>query len=187
MSRDGYIWDEDTNQANVESHGISFERASLVLERGKPVRSEPYERNGEARVRSLARVNGETIAVIHTVENGQTKILSAHKGRGLEAEYATALEARGDRTNQIFDPEFAAWRDLDKEQQGRSRAAFRARQQHDLRQLEEARDDAVMDIAAIKQRQRVEAIAERAPRLERDRIDRVGLAASLKTEPRIAR
>ena len=178
MSRDGYSWDEDTNQANIEKHGISFERASIVLERGNPVHGVPYERNGEQRVQSVGQVNGETIAVIHTEENDKTQIISAHKGRNLEAQYTASLEAQGGQTNQIFDPESDAWRKLDRAQQANNRDDYLEQQQRDRQELEAAKGDPSKDIEEIKERQRAEAIAERAPRLEHDQAERAELAAS---------
>ena len=78
---EGFEWDETKNQANVEKHGISFERATQAFD-GTFQRYEDNRRDyGEKRYRCVGMVDGELFAVIYTERNSVVRIISARRAR----------------------------------------------------------------------------------------------------------
>ena len=90
---DGFQWDDNKNRANMEKHGISFERAALVFD-GPILRLEDNRRvYGEIRYKCIGRIDGELFAVVFTPRNGVVRIISARRARRDERrEYRQVLQ-----------------------------------------------------------------------------------------------
>ena len=78
---EGFEWDEAKNRANLQRHGINFERASQVFDR--PIRQFEDDRRdyGERRYRCVGIVDDELFTVIYTWRNGVVRIISARRAR----------------------------------------------------------------------------------------------------------
>lgn len=93
INPDGFEWDEAKNQSNLEKHGISFERASLIFDRPFLQFDDDRRDYGEIRRRGVGRIDGEEFAVIYTRRNGVVRIISARKARRNERrEYRQVFE-----------------------------------------------------------------------------------------------
>ncbi len=106
---DSYLWDEDNNQANVEKHGISFQRASVALEEGNPVNSNVIDKD-KGRYDTIAYLNGEAIKVVYEKNGDDIYIISAHKRRTGEQEYEERAVTNGVEKNLTENKEFAEWK-----------------------------------------------------------------------------
>jgi hypothetical protein len=84
----GWTWDEDKNRINKQKHGISFETAQHVFDgRRSMTENDPYQY--EERFRTMGRVHGTVILVVHTWPEGET---SDEFGRIITARKATRSE-----------------------------------------------------------------------------------------------
>jgi uncharacterized DUF497 family protein len=75
---DGFEWDPEKNASNLQKHGLSFEEAASIF--NGPVLTGPDESGEEYREKSFGLLRGSVvICVIHTDQDGKTRIISARK------------------------------------------------------------------------------------------------------------
>jgi hypothetical protein len=76
---EGFEWDEDKRQRNIEDHGVDFRLAVLIF-RDRVLEAED-ERNDyrEIRYRALGRVGDEYFVVAYTWRGANRRIISAWK------------------------------------------------------------------------------------------------------------
>ena len=76
-----WIWDENKNDANKQTHKISFEVAQYVFDDPMlSIDNDPYP--DEERFRTIGMVEGILILVVHTLMDGDAetgRIISARK------------------------------------------------------------------------------------------------------------
>ena len=89
-----YEWDDEKNRANIEKHGVSFERAVRIFE--GPTLSVVDERFAyeELREISIGLVDGVVyLTVAHTDREGVTRIVSARPAtRSERRRYEEAIQ-----------------------------------------------------------------------------------------------
>ena len=84
----GWTWDEDKHEINRQKHGISFETAQHVFDDPLSLtENDPYQY--EERFRTMGRVRGTVILVVHTWTEDET---SDEFGRIISARKATRSE-----------------------------------------------------------------------------------------------
>ena len=76
---DGFEWNEDKRQRNIEDHGVDFRLAALIFK--GPVLDADDERDdyGETRYRALGRVGDEYLVLACTWGGANRRIISAWK------------------------------------------------------------------------------------------------------------
>ena len=183
-----YVWHDDKNQRNVEKHGISFQRAAVAMEEGRPVNGEP--RDGD-RQDAFVHLNGETIKVVCQKVGDNTRIITAHKNSDghFDKEYDRLAAVQGVEKNTEHNKEFAAWRELDEKQKVKAKPFVKAlenkqeiEREKALLSTERNPADKEKDIAALKEKHRQETIEARKPRLDHDAKERADLAAELQKQ-----
>jgi hypothetical protein len=76
---DGFEWDEDKRQRNIQEHGVDFRLAALIFK--NPVIEAEDERDdyGEVRYRALGHVGDAYFVVAYTWRGSNRRIISAWK------------------------------------------------------------------------------------------------------------
>ncbi len=182
-----YIWHDDKNQYSVEKHGISFQRAAITMEEGRPVDGNP---RNDGRHDAFVHLNDETIKVVYQKAGDDIRIISAHKNSDekFDKEYEERAEKLGIEKNTEFNEEFAAWKNLDKIQNREAGPDVTA-----LKEKQKAEENAVLAVECsqaekdqltteLKAKHRQEKIEDRKPRLEHDSKERSELAAELQKQ-----
>lgn len=91
-----FEWDGDKNVANIEKHGIGFQRAIRIFE-GPVLTAEDDRLNyGEVRERSIGMIDGVVVLlVVHTRRDERIRIISARRANRVERRrYEEALRQR---------------------------------------------------------------------------------------------
>jgi uncharacterized DUF497 family protein len=187
MSREqfgSYAWDADNHQKHLEKHGVSFQSAAIALDHGRPL---SVAVRNDGRDERIANLNGETLKVVCEKHGDETHIISAHKHdggrRNFSKQYDLAAAERNITKNTEHNPDFAAWRRLDKYQYDNAKPAVdiqRERQQNERKRLDQRADLAPEQRAQLQAQQadqhKQQAQEDRKPRLERDAKEREQLA-----------
>jgi uncharacterized DUF497 family protein len=75
-----FEWDEKKNQKNIEKHGIDFNDAKEVFNDKKLLKSPDLRQDyGEERWKVIGGIFGAVIAVIYTLREAVTRIISARR------------------------------------------------------------------------------------------------------------
>lgn len=73
-----FEWDENKSQANIEKHGISFERAKTIFDYPTLTRIDEREEYDEIREVSVGLMEGLVVIVaVHTDRDEKIRIISA--------------------------------------------------------------------------------------------------------------
>lgn len=87
-----FQWDETKRQDVLRTRGVDLLYAALIFE--GPVLTAPDTRGqyGEAREISIGVVDGECFVVVHTMRDGDVRLITAWKaGRKVHERYAKSL------------------------------------------------------------------------------------------------
>ncbi|AZU05333.1 hypothetical protein X907_2825 [Glycocaulis alkaliphilus] len=77
-----FEWDEAKNRANLEKHGISFDRAVLVFEGDYVTTQARLMPDGEVRQKTIGMLDDLLmVSVIHTDREGVTRLISARPAK----------------------------------------------------------------------------------------------------------
>lgn len=182
----GCSWGTDNNQANVEKHGISFQRAAIALQDGRPI--ETQRNDGSGRYDALAHLNEETIRIVYEKSGRDTQIITAHKSKDITKQYEEQLNKLGVEKNTRFNKEFATWKELDAKQKIKAKPYVK-----ELEKKQKAEKDIVLtskdspkdkeiSLKQLETKHRQEAKEERKPRLDNDSKERAGLAKQLEKD-----
>lgn len=80
-----FEWDEAKNRANIEKHGIGFQRACLIFEGQVFAVTDDRFAYGELREVSIGRIeDAAVLVVVHTDRAGVTRIISARPAKRAE-------------------------------------------------------------------------------------------------------
>lgn len=79
-----YEWDEQKRLSNVRKHGIDFRDAVAIFEADTVVMEDDRFAYEERRFVSLGLLHGRVIVVVHTEQDGSTRIISARKATRYE-------------------------------------------------------------------------------------------------------
>jgi hypothetical protein len=84
-----FEWDENKNQKNIEKHGIDFNDAKEVFQDKNHLSSQDLRKDyGEERWKAIGQIFETVIAVIYTMRDAITRIISARRASQKErAEY----------------------------------------------------------------------------------------------------
>jgi uncharacterized DUF497 family protein len=74
---DGFEWDEEKRQSNIEAHGVDFRRAALIFREPVVEAQDTRDDYGEDRYRALGRVDDEYFIVAYTWRDRSRRIISA--------------------------------------------------------------------------------------------------------------
>lgn len=91
-----WAWDGRKARVNLVKHGVLFETAVLVFDDEHHV-SVPDPHADEDRWRTIGRVGGQTLFVVHTVleADGSGRIISARRATPLERKQYERLFSQG--------------------------------------------------------------------------------------------
>ena len=76
----GFEWDENKNNKNIQKHFIDFADAILIFSDPDRIFYE-VEKNNEKRIILVGNVNDVVIAVVYTIRNKRYRIISARRSR----------------------------------------------------------------------------------------------------------
>jgi uncharacterized DUF497 family protein len=178
-----YTWHNDKNQLSIEKHGLSFQSAAVAMEHGKPILTGTIRNDG--RVEHYASLNNEGVKVVSEQQGKDTRIISAHRdtrnSRDLCLEKYDALSKdKGVSRNAEHNSQYAEWRQLDKNQRDRSEPdVYKINSKHLSEQKEFSEKNGIsLDEAkkSLMEQQKLEAVKDRKPRMERDSVEREELA-----------
>ena len=94
LDADGFEWDENKRQSNIDKHGLDFEDViAIFLE---PHLDFALKYKAEQRRQATGLVSGRLVAVIYTMRDNTVRIISARRARKNEERAYRALFARGD-------------------------------------------------------------------------------------------
>lgn len=80
-----FEWDEAKNRANLEKHGISFERAVMVFSGRYVTAPARPGQEGEVRLKTIGMLDDVLmVSIIHTDRNGITRLISARPAKRKE-------------------------------------------------------------------------------------------------------
>jgi uncharacterized protein len=83
LQAEGFEWDENKRARTLQERGIDFlDAADALLE--QPHLAEASNKQGEARTLALCMINGEIVAVIHTMRGAICRIITARAARRYE-------------------------------------------------------------------------------------------------------
>lgn len=87
MADSEFEWDENKNQWNIQERGFGFDRAKVVFSRTLLVRRELRRDYGEPRYMGIGEMkDGVVIAVVYTIRDLKTRIISARVASKKERE-----------------------------------------------------------------------------------------------------
>ena len=76
---DGFEWDENKRQDNLEDHGVDFRLAALIFKNPVVEAEDERDDSGETRYRALGSVGDEYLVVAYTWRGTNRRIISAWK------------------------------------------------------------------------------------------------------------
>ena len=79
-----FEWDEDKRLANLRKHGVDFVDIPSVFDGDTVIIEDAHYNYGERRFISFGLLEGRTIAIVHTEDDGLIRIISARKATKYE-------------------------------------------------------------------------------------------------------
>lgn len=91
----GYQWDPAKDAANLAKHKVGFRQAAEIFRGFRLTREDTRRDYGESRFISLGEYDDEVLRVVHTVRDGDIRIISAWRASQHDRDiYAEARRAR---------------------------------------------------------------------------------------------
>ena len=81
-----FEWDPAKNDANIEKHGIDFHGAQTIWDSVVVTFQSVQSHHGEPRYLAIGLYQGREIAVVYTLREGRTRLISARRARKNERE-----------------------------------------------------------------------------------------------------
>jgi len=78
-----YIWDHDKRLSNVAKHGLDLARGIELFD-GRPVLTFPSPRGEEARMVTVANLDGRMVALVWLRRGAEIRLISLRRARNAE-------------------------------------------------------------------------------------------------------